>query len=139
MRELGEITVVERDRVVFEQAVIALKYWCDENSYFGRIPDYMLSQAMEYILYGEPPEKGDFLEALIEDRAFSEVVPLADDNNMRALKTWHILLYNIFPSQSWRSPERMSSWIGHEGTRGVIPEYLSIYAPKRERVSGQKD
>jgi len=63
------------------------------------------------------------------DRTFSEVISLADSSNVKALKMWSLMLYNIFPVGSWRSKEAMQAWHTQGGTKGHTLPYLDRYAP----------
>lgn len=123
------MTTVTMDRwdTAVNRCIAGLKGWCAANSYGGTIPDYMLPHVAAYLMFGEPPEPGDFLEAIIMDRAFSEVVPLADDQNQQAFMTWHRLLHNVFPWQAWRGIGNMETWVNQGGTKGEPLPYLKRY------------
>lgn len=108
--------------------VNALRAWCSANTDGGIIPDHMLYHVADYLLFGhliDPDD--DLLGLLIQDAPFSAVAPIADDQNRRALLTWHRLLFNLFPSEAWRSRGAMLDWMAKGGTGGVVPPTLSQY------------
>lgn len=112
-----------------DRTVLAMGNWVLDNSDGGIIEQHMLYPVARYLLFGEPVEHGDFLEAVILDKPFSVVVPLADDQNRRAFMTWHKLLHNIFPSSAWRSVENVRGWIEMGGTDGHLTPYMEKYLP----------
>jgi len=111
----------------YQRMMLCLHGWVLCNTGGGAIPAYMHDHIMSYLLNGLRPDPGDFLEAVICDLPFSQVVPLADDQNREALLTWHRLLYNVFPSEAWRSRENMDLWIERGGTKGEPLPYLERY------------
>lgn len=125
--------IAEIDMNKVEDTIKCLHNWCfDQKHVIGVIPRHMLEATAKYILYGYPPERGDFLEAIIDDRPWSDICAVADEWNMRALKLWHLLLVNVFPSEAWRSAENRAAWCGAGGTGGVVPPYLASYRDREE-------
>ena len=108
-----------------QRCLSALTQWTLDNTDGGIIPDYMLHSVARYLLFGERPDADDFLEAIICDRSFSEVLPRADDSNRQCLMTWHRLLYNCFPRTAHGSKEAMDAWCRQGGTSGILPHYLA--------------
>jgi len=121
--------MTDKHRDNIHRTTLGLRGWMSDNSLScgGIIPEYMLGPIAGYLLFGEPSESRDFLEAIICDRAFSETVPLADDRNQGALLMWHRLLFNVFPRLSWGSEGKMLNWIKVGGTGGELIPYLERY------------
>lgn len=83
------------------------------------LPSYMREPIIAYIENGRPV--GDFLTALLSNdlmKAFER----ADENNMRAMRSWVIYLYNHAPAGCYGSPARHKAWLEHRGLDGLSRE-----------------
>lgn len=123
----GEIEMISNDDEILRKTVASLSVWIVNNYDGGIIQPYMVDPVSYYLLYGRLPEPEGFLEAVICNKPFHTVVPLADDNNVKALMTWHRLIYNIFPIGSHGNYENMLAWHKAGGTGGRAIPYLKTY------------
>ena len=81
---------------------------CSINMGGVRIPEHMIGATLRY--FNDHVEPGDFLRALLEND-FIEACGRADEQNLAALPAWAALLYNVAPSNSHGSPERVKAWL----------------------------
>ena len=77
------------------------------------IPEHMIDAVLRY--FNDHIEPGDFLCALLAND-FMQACGRADDQNIAALPAWAALLYNLAPSGSYGSPEKVKAWLamGHD-------------------------
>jgi hypothetical protein len=79
-----------------------------DNINWGRIPERMRGGIIRYIDHGIAP--GHFLEAVICND-LKNAVARADDENVKLLQDYVVLLYNYTPSGCWGSRANYEGWI----------------------------
>ena len=96
--------------------VVAAERRLFESLVDTRIPVYMHSGIVRYIVEGAPP--GDFLHAVFSDKlvhSFSK----ADENNQKVMRDYAGFLYNHAPIPCWGSGKAVQEWIKHGGLLGL--------------------
>ena len=89
------------------------------------VPDYMWYTIAEYLLRGRL--EGDFLTAVLTFDLL-RIFQRADNTNIHRIKDYALLLYNVFPPESYGSKENVKAWCEGGGLYG-------LYAVKREETT----
>ena len=89
--------------------------WNDQSDY-SRIPDSTRTALDRYSTDGHP--LGGFLQALVTDLSFSEVVSRADFENRNALVALFLYVQNEMPGESVGSQENYNKWVWRNGLAG---------------------
>lgn len=86
------------------------------DSFYNAIPNYTMDALERYVEQGIPP--GGFLMAVLTNDLM-EAMGRADSNNRQVLFEITGLIYNEFPADCWRHPERIKAWIQAGGWQGM--------------------
>ena len=81
-----------------------------------RIPEHMIGSVLRY--FNDHLRPGDFLEALLAND-FMEAWRSADDRNAAAFEVWGAFIYNLAPTDSYGSAEKVKAWLKHEATNAL--------------------
>ncbi len=80
------------------------------------IPRHMAESLAAHVSVGRPV--GGFLSALLSNDLM-DAIGRADDNNVRLLKEYAMVLYNDTPSGCYGSRERFTEWQDKGGLAGI--------------------
>lgn len=112
---------METTKLTYDEARQAVAEWAYDPAFreaLEKIPQHMRAPFCHYVAEGRRPAIDGFLERLLCNAPVFKVVPKADDQNLRALRDWVLLIYNFAPGGCHGSAQLFEAWCENGGLAG---------------------